>query len=170
MQSVLGSTPTWGGYEWRVIREEPSCWEIQTDQTSNNNTLHLQGVNGSIWATEAYRRKHYYKSEADVEPAVKNIFILQSDFKLPPRISRSCCMCCFSSILPLHNRMHTTNYCFGISVQFIPKHYNAQAGILLYADDCNYVKLVVEGAKDSGTMVVFAIQINAVSRIYSPSI
>ena len=51
------------------------------------------------------------------------------------------------------------------AVSLVPRAHGAQAGVLLYEDDLNYVKLVVEGDKVGGTMIVLAAQIDGVPKV-----
>jgi regulation of enolase protein 1 (concanavalin A-like superfamily) len=47
-----------------------------------------------------------------------------------------------------------------VNVEFTPKIFGAQAGIVLYVDDDNYIKLVLEGNQTGGSMIVLGKEVN----------
>lgn len=54
---------------------------------------------------------------------------------------------------------------FSATVCILPLKHGAQAGILVYVDDMNYIKLVVEGDKNGGTMIILAAQIDGLPSV-----
>ena len=60
--------------------------------------------------------------------------------------------------------LNTKNINFKINLNFTPTLYGNQAGIILYISDLDYIKLVIEGNKNEGNMLMFSIQENKISR------
>ena len=60
--------------------------------------------------------------------------------------------------------LNTKNINFKINLNFTPTLYGNQAGIILYISDLDYIKLVIEGNKTGGNMLMFSIQENKISR------
>lgn len=96
--------------------------------------LEIEGLEGSIWGTPELRLEQFGSSEGPVP----NIFF-------------------FKNFTDIENMSAVS---FAVSVHLLPKKHGEQAGILLYGDDMNWVKLVVEGNKRGGTMIVLASQEN----------
>eukprot|EP00051_Salpingoeca_urceolata_P033506 m.20937 g.20937 ORF g.20937 m.20937 type:complete len:243 (+) comp6312_c0_seq2:1452-2180(+) len=91
--------------------------------------LDIEGLEGSIWATAEFRKQVF---NDDAGP-VNNVLVT-----------------------PVAAAGGATTT---VRVKTRTPHHGAQAGLLLYASDADWVKLVVEGAKTAGhTMIVLAQQ------------
>jgi hypothetical protein len=53
-----------------------------------------------------------------------------------------------------------------VEIQFKPCKFGSQAGIVYYLDDLSWIKLVYEGDKSGGTMVILAIQVYGEPEIF----
>lgn len=117
------------GVNWEILREESDGWRHLT--TASQPVVEIKGLSGSIWGTEEFRRRVFQSDE----PLVRNMFLLQSMDNNERSLAR-----------------------FSLSTTFVPEKRGAQAGILLYHDDLNYIKLVIEGNTDGSTMIILAVQ------------
>jgi hypothetical protein len=104
---------------------------------NTNNELKIFGKEGSIWGTEEFRQR-VFGSPGNL---VENILLNDSNANSEQVISAE--------------------------IKMFPSKYGSQAGILLYADDHNYVKFVLEGNKKNGTMIVIAEQYNGEADVRS---
>lgn len=108
-------------------------WEIVREEKigwkhDEDGALSIFGKTGSIWGTREFRLEHFHVDE----PPVVNIF--------------------------LANDGDNSVRGFSLDVKCFPKIHGGQAGIVYYVDDLNYVKLVLEGNKSGGTMIILAVQ------------
>jgi len=101
-------------------------------RVDSTGVLEIEGLEGSIWGTPELRMEQFNSTEGPVS----NIF-------------------CFTKFTDFGNVKLES---FSVSVSFVPKSHGEQAGILLYANDLNWVKLVVEGNKTGDTMITLASQ------------
>ena len=118
--------------EWSNI-----LWVWVRENASNwraigQSALEIYGSEGSIWGTSDMRK----------------IWFPGQDDKL------------VENILRIERPVTNDNQDFSVSITFSPSKYGAQAGILLYQNDLNYVKFVMEGNKKGGIMLIVARQID----------
>ena len=99
-----------------------------------NNKLFIKAFPGKLWFDND---KHVWNPTYKMP---KNIMLLK-DFSL-----------------------NFKNNNFKINLKFKPTRYGNQAGIILYISDSDYIKLVIEGNKKGGNMLMFSIQENKISR------
>lgn len=108
----------------------------KVSSTDSSSLLSIYGTDGSIWGTKEFRIRVF---GAD-SPPVQNISLLANDASI-------------------------TTTSLSVEIQFQPSKHGSQAGIVFYQDDLNWVKLVYEGNKTHGTMVIFAIQVDGEAEI-----
>jgi regulation of enolase protein 1 (concanavalin A-like superfamily) len=104
---------------------------------NTDNELKIFGKEGSIWGTEEFRQR-VFGSPGNL---VENILLKDGNASSEQAISAE--------------------------IKMFPSKYGSQAGVLLYADDHNYVKFVLEGNKKNGTMIVIAEQYNGEAAVRS---
>ena len=91
------------------------------------DSISLRTLPGSIWGTHESRRRVGFS----YSPAVSNIFVFK-------------------------NVVASTITAYSLDVQYAPSVWGDQAGILIYIDDLNWIKLVIEGNRINNVDVILA--------------
>lgn len=120
----------WGNIFWTWIR--PVYTHV--DVNVINDMVKIFGEEGSIWGTAELRKVWFPDQES---PPVSNILCTEEPISFA----------------------HNYDQSFSIEFDFVPNKHGAQAGVLLYFNDLNYVKYVIEGNRTGGTMLLVARQI-----------
>eukprot|EP00301_Raphidiophrys_heterophryoidea_P011097 c16603_g1_i1.p1 GENE.c16603_g1_i1~~c16603_g1_i1.p1 ORF type:complete len:225 (-),score=62.57 c16603_g1_i1:81-704(-) len=106
-------------------------------QGSADGEFEISCVQGSIWGSPESRLKNFGADDG----LAKNILVQETGAQAGEKVQGV------------------------VTIEFVPDNYGAQAGILVYKDDGNYVKFVIEGNKTGGAMILLAEQINFNPRV-----